>query len=90
MYFPQTKNKQTVDLIEVKMPGKILTVGDLLNEINGLEADTPVRSSNGNPLFVGIKVYKSIEGSKTIFMIEGELKPIVTNKSKYNLTGPKR
>lgn len=38
------------------MAGKVNTVGDLLNELNFLDADTPIVCDAGGPLFVGLRV----------------------------------
>jgi len=59
------------------MAGKVDTVGDLLDNINFLDADTKVRSANGKSIWVGVKRYKNFRGEMvTEFVIEGELKEV--------------
>ena len=59
------------------MAGKIETVSDLLDNIEFLEADTRVRSANGNPIWVGIAKRKNHKGKTvTELVIHGELKII--------------
>lgn len=59
------------DWLNNLMAGRVKTVGDLLEELNYLDANTPVVSENGDPIFVGLEM-DAKRGNK--FKIYGNFK----------------